>query len=482
MLSLLVRGWKAAYDAEWSTRQPNTKYYLRAKQAEFIAAIKLASGIQIDALSERETVTPRDEFLTAVRVYYPTGGNIKVKDVTPSVPSGWAARTADIKTDAGTPTFRTEVAKFSTAFKFVVPADAPPTQPYWLEQPRDVDVYRWPAGEGLTHPFQPPLVSVNVTFDIDGVEVKIPQSVEYRFADDVRGEIRREVNVVPMLTVRPDEKLIVVPQSEKISTRQIRLSIANNSLQPLKKTVSLDLGNSGGLGSSPGSLALDLPPGRRTAAIFAVTIPANTKPGTYSVSAKIDGQAALNMHAIAYPHIQTHRFYTPASLTVKVMDLRAVTVKVGYVMGTGDEVPTAIRQLGSEVKMLETDDLESADLSVYDAIVIGIRAFHVRPDLASNYERLIDYVRNGGTLIVQYQQSDYERFLPFPGKIGPRVAEEDAPVTILQPDHPIFNIPNKITEIDFKNWIQERNLSDLSTFDDHYLSLLESHDTGAKAD
>jgi hypothetical protein len=160
------------------------------------------------------------------------------------------------------------------------------------------------------------------------------------------------------------------------------------------------------------------------------------------------------------------------------MDLRAVTVKVGYVMGTGDEVPTAIRQLGSEVKMLETDDLESADLSVYDAIVIGIRAFHVRPDLASNYERLIDYVRNGGTLIVQYQQSDYERFLPFPGKIGPRVAEEDAPVTILQPDHPIFNIPNKITEIDFENWIQERNLSDLSTFDDYYLPLLESHDTG----
>jgi hypothetical protein len=147
-------------------------------------------------------------------------------------------------------------------------------------------------------------------------------------------------------------------------------------------------------------------------------------------------------------------------------------------MGSGDEVPEAIRQMGLSVEMLNELDLTSSDLSRFNSIVVGIRAFQVRRDLISNNQRLLDYVRDGGNLIVQYQRPEYETLLPFPAKLGARVADENAKVTILDEANPVFNFPNKITEKDFEGWVQERNLYAFSTFDANYTPLLEAHDAG----
>jgi len=147
-------------------------------------------------------------------------------------------------------------------------------------------------------------------------------------------------------------------------------------------------------------------------------------------------------------------------------------------MGSGDEVPDAIRQMGLPVTMLGEDELSAGDLSHYDVIVVGIRASQVRPDFVANNVRLLDYVRGGETLIVQYQRSDYveKGLVPLPAKIGPRVTDENAVVTVLQPQHPAFNFPNKITEDDWKNWRQERSLYNMTALDAKYVPLLESHD------
>ncbi|HLM00144.1 MAG TPA: hypothetical protein VK400_03750, partial [Pyrinomonadaceae bacterium] len=134
--------------------------------------------------------------------------------------------------------------------------------------------------------------------------------------------------------------------------------------------------------------------------------------------------------------------------------------------------------MGFEVEMLDENDLSSGDLSRFDVIVVGIRAFQVRQDLVSNNQRVLDYARGGGNLIVQYQRPEYENLLPFPAKIGARVVDENARVSILEPNSPVFNFPNKITEKDFENWVQERNLYSFSTFDERYKPLLESHDAG----
>ena len=130
--------------------------------------------------------------------------------------------------------------------------------------------------------------------------------------------------------------------------------------------------------------------------------------------------------------------------------------------------------------MYSEAELASGDLSRFGTIVVGIRAYQVRPDVVANNGRLLDYAREGGTLIVQYQLPGYaqQRLMPFPSQMGPRVADETAPVTILVPHHPIFNFPNKITQNDFEGWVQERNLYNFSNFGPEYTGLLESHDAG----
>ncbi|MGH9945403.1 MAG: hypothetical protein ACRD9R_23875, partial [Pyrinomonadaceae bacterium] len=189
---------------------------------------------------------------------------------------------------------------------------------------------------------------------------------------------------------------------------------------------------------------------------------------------------ALEMRTIAYPHIQTHRYYRPAESAVRVFNLRVAPVRVGYVMGSGDQVPEAIRRMGFDVAMLDENELSSGDLSRFDTIVVGIRASEVRPDFVANNGRLLDFVRGGGTLVVQYQRPDYValNLAPWPAKMAARVTDERAQVTILQPQHPAFNFPNKITAEDWDGWVQERSLYNFTTFDPQYVPLLESRDPG----
>jgi hypothetical protein len=186
------------------------------------------------------------------------------------------------------------------------------------------------------------------------------------------------------------------------------------------------------------------------------------------------------MHTIAYPHIQTHRFYTTAEVKVVVLDLKISPVKVGYVSGSGDEMPEAIRQMGYDLTMLDEKDLAGGDLSRFGTIVVGIRASETRPDFVAHNQRLMDYVKNGGVLLVQYQRPEYaqKKVMPFPTQMGSRVVDENARVTILDPANPVFNFPNKITDADFDGWVQERDLYNFDNFDAAYKPLLESHDAG----
>jgi hypothetical protein len=197
------------------------------------------------------------------------------------------------------------------------------------------------------------------------------------------------------------------------------------------------------------------------------------------------------MHEVAYPHIQTHRRYSPAEVSAKVVNLKVAPVRVGYIMGTGDRVPEAIKLLGLNVTMLDENDLSTGDLSRFDTIVVGIRASQVRPDFVANNGRLLDFVKNGGTMIVQYQQHEFIRgnMLPFPAKMesvvngtqrisNVRVVDENAPVKILVPNHPVFNYPNKIVSSDWDNWVQERNLYSLTGLDPQYTALLSTQDEG----
>jgi hypothetical protein len=177
----------------------------------------------------------------------------------------------------------------------------------------------------------------------------------------------------------------------------------------------------------------------------------------------------------------------PAQTVVQAFAINVpANLHIGYISAEGEPIPDALRRLGIAVEMLDTDALTFGDLSKYDAIVVGVRAYELRPELAGANKRLLDYVSNGGTLVVQYNRDFvWDKLLPapYPAKIGtptPRITDETAEVKFLKPDDPLLNRPNKITQADFQNWIQERGLYFWGDFDSRYTALLSMHDPGEK--
>lgn len=466
---------------ERNAREAGIGFIAAVKTAELSKAIELASGIQIEALVNQETVVPGETFQASIKVFHPADPNIKIKEIKLRAPQNWQI-TASEEPANNSPNARffRETARESKYFNVQVPPNAELTQPYFLKKPRAGDIHRLENSANQNSSFEHPPISGTVELEINGAVVGLNQPAEYRYADDIRGEIRRNLNVVPRVSLSLDQNLLIVAQSKQAQTKRVTLNVKNNFAQKTGET---------------GTAELKLPDGWRTkqnfasfqpskkgenfSLVFDVIVPADAKTGEYEIAAvaRIGGETyAQTTNEIAYPHIQTHRFYTAAKTKISVLDLKTAPAKIGYVTGSGDAIPEAIGQMGLSADLLNETDLTNGDLSKFDTIIVGIRAFQVRPDLISNNQRLLDYAKNGGVLIVQYQRPEYESLLPFPAKLGARVADENAKITILDRAHPVFNFPNKITDKDFQNWVQERNLYAFTTFDANYKPLLEAHD------
>lgn len=471
-------------------------FFLKHKEKEFSEALLAAAGVIVDALADTETIVAGDSANISVRVFAPEVSGVTVAGAAIKAQEGWTATSQPEPAQPPATGFRprNEAALAANFFKLTAPANARPTQPYWLENERKNFTFDWStAGMDKNMPFQKPIATAEVKLNIGGTEVTTWKTVEYRFADDIRGELRRNLNVVPAVTITLDSNLIIAPISSAPTKKRVVASVTNNVPRATKGSVRLQLPS--GWSSSPASSDFSLKAkGQKTAVVFDVTIPANTKADSYNIPAiaQVDGaNYGLTMHEVAYQHMQTHRRYSPAAIAAKVIDVKVAPVRVGYVMGTGDRVPEAITLLGLPVTMLDERDLSTGDLSRFDTIVIGIRASQVRPDYVSNNGRLLDFVRNGGTMIVQYQQQEFvrENLAPFPVKMeavvngqqrvsNVRVVDENAPVTILVPNHVTMNVPNRIVNSDWDNWVQERNLYSLTGLDPQYTALLSTADEG----
>ena len=498
IIAMLTQGLRAVKDArriveENTSLEEGTRFeaefLLAGKEDEFEEALQRAAGVVVDGLADTETVIPGQTLLVAVRTFHPETSPVGVEDVSLELPQGWKAEPAGPPELSPRQRYFSESAQHEVFFRVTVAEDAPLTQPYWLTSPRETDVFPWPAGAPKGTPFGPPIAQAVVSFKIGDAEIEVSQAIEYRYADSARGEIRRELNVVPALSLSLESNLLIVPRSTAPRAERMAVRVMNNAEKALGGAVRLDLPE--GWRSSPEQARFDLArKGDGTAVVFELEIPAGTATGTYAVGveAESEGQTYnLEMTRLGYPHIQTHRFYTPAETTVQVMELRVEPVRVGYIMGSGDRVPAAIRRMGLSVELLAEEDLATGDLSRFDTIVVGIRASQVRPDFVANHGRILEWVRQGGTLIVQYQRRDYvSRDLPpYPAQMqrperysNYRVTDETAAVTVLVPEHPLFNFPNRINEADWEGWVQERSLYHLTDLDPRYTPLLEAADPG----
>jgi LmbE family N-acetylglucosaminyl deacetylase len=491
----LVAGLRAVRAARVAARSLNASMETRAdadfllaiKEEQFVDVLTRAASIVVDPLADVETVVPGGGVNVTVRTFLAPTSPAKVVKATVAAPPRWQVTTQNPSgpsaAAAGGGATR-ETPSHQATYRIAVPANAPPTQPYYLQQRRQGDMYEWIDSLSRTLPFDPPLLRGIVTLEIEGTSFDVVRPVEFRFADPVRGELRRDVNVVPSIAVGVDPKLLIVPTGKTTNQQRVIVRATSYSRQPMTGTLRLRLPE--GWTSTPAAASFTLSrAGEGTPTPFTISAPATRSPGVLEIAAEgvVNGTTFdRDVQEIAYPHIQTHRLYWPATLTARVLDVNVAPIKVGYVMGSGDEVPEALEHLGVAVTFLDDEALATGDLSSFDTIVVGIRASEARPAFVANHARLIRYVEEGGTLIVQYQQGDYvmRNLPPFPvgSATNSRVVDEAAPVRILAPRHPLMTFPNTITEADFAGWVQERNLWAFVNFDPRYTPLLETADLG----
>ncbi|HJW15149.1 MAG TPA: PIG-L family deacetylase [Thermoanaerobaculia bacterium] len=446
------------------------------------SAIAAAAGVVVDALADRETAPPGEPIAVTVSVWNAGATPVEVESVELTSPDGWRLPEADAKPRKVDPE-KLEEWKLQSA----VPERSAPTIPYFLRRPVGKGLYDWTDAPGSVRgePFQPPPLSAAVLVEIGGSRLLLSREVTYRFRDEAFGEIRHSERAVAKVDVSVEPNLIVWPIGKWQRTR-VDVAVVSNSSAPVSGRIETAL-PAGWPPASPHPFSL-AKKGDRAVIGVPVSPPANLAPGrsTISVVAILDSGERLAgaVRLIDYEHIAP----TPAPYGSTV-DFSAVALKlpklsrVAYVRGASDREPESLSAVGVPVKVLDQREIETGDLSAYDAVVVGPRAYETEPVLSRANPRLLDYARGGGLVIVQYQQYPFIQggFAPDKLEIArphDRVTDETAPVRILDPSHPIFMEPNRIGEEDWQGWVQERGLYLAHTWGPSFTPLLGMADPG----
>ena len=460
----------AAMKASWAAR----------KLADIDEAIALCAGLWLDAATDRTTAVAGGEVRITATAINRSPATVVLKSVKTSGTPG--APETDLLSDNlayNKPDKKT--------LTWTIPESQPYSQPFWLRKPSKGDLYTIDDQRMIGVADAPPVLEAVFRLQVGGDEIVVRRPVHYRYVDRVRGELTRPLVVVPAVSLAISEKAIVFPNNE---ARSIDVDVRANKPQS-SGTVSLTV--PGGWRVEPSSRPFTLTQtGEQATLRYTITPSASEARGELRAQATMagGGQTESNMNVIDYAHIPPRTIFEPAMATVVRADIRTLAHKVGYIMGAGDEVPKALRQIGCEVTLLDADYLARGDLQAFDAIVAGVRAYNLRLDLRANQHRLLDYMKQGGSYIVQYNNLGFgpsaaedlkglEQMGPYPIKLSQeRVTEEDAPIHFPDPKHPLLQSPNLITAKDFEGWVQERGLYFASGFDPQYQSLFDSHDAG----
>jgi LmbE family N-acetylglucosaminyl deacetylase len=396
-------------------------------------------------------------------------------------------------------------------FALKVPHDAPATRPYWHRDNPETEALNTVDEEKYeTLPFPPPPLRVNLryeTVDRGGRHSPLPDVMRDRMArkatpareisatvlvpfvgEDGKTE-RTSLSVAPAfsLYLEPNEQVLPVKNDREIT---VKVGVSSNLTGAPNGILRLRFPD--GWKSEPRELTVSLPKrGDKQDFVFKL-FPASLKEGRTEVRAVLesgDNRYADGYTLVTREDLGAAYYYQPALQRVSVVDVKVPKdLKVGYVMGAGDEIPTVLQQIGMDVMLIPAEKLGTEDLSRYQTIVLGIRAYDTQKDVIANNQRLLDFVQAGGRLVVQYNTLGYTaatgdfnagKFTPYPATLGrARVSVEEAPVKILDLANPIFRSPNEITQKDFEGWVQERGLYFMSQWDSNFTPLLESHDPG----
>lgn len=440
-----------------------------ARRVELEDILRSCAGLWLEAIATKPSYVPGDSLLIRAMAVNRSDATVRLQSVSLLAPE---TRTV---ADAALPVNVTKPVDLRT----VVPADMSHerTQPYWLRATPGTGLFDVSDPALIGRAENPPVFTARFEVSIAGAVIRYDVPVLHRWVDRVRGEIYQPAVIVPAVAVAPEDGVYLFadatarPVSIRVTARDRRSGIVRLRLPA-------------GWSARPAEAAAELP-GRSTpvTVTFQVIPPAGAGSGTLEAEF-VSGSETFDeaQSVIDYPHIPVQTLFRPATARLVRLELAKRGATVGYVMGPGDEVPAALRQAGYQVALLSDADLDGADLSGYDAIVTGVRAYNARDGLKARNNRLHDYVRAGGTLVVQYNTSDntlLSGFAPLPLALGrDRVTVEEAPLRLLLPDDPLLTEPNRITPADFDGWVQERGLYFAATWDSTWRAPLACQDPG----
>lgn len=360
----------------------------------------------------------------------------------------------------------------------IIPDQAELSQPFWLKNPHDGRLFAVEKlDERITAQSKSNLLA-QYTFKYDDIEITYDAPLLYRWVDRVTGEHYRNVAIHPHVTVNLDNRVYIFPDN---ASKDISVKLKGYS-KDLSGKLGLKIDN--GWLVSPESINFSLSEKYSEDQFqFTVTPPAGNNTSTIEVIAEINGDNyTKSIFEIDYEHIPRQAVFTNSAAKMVKLDMAISGNKIGYIEGAGDEIPQSLQVLGYDVVLLSDDDIESMPLDGFDAIIAGIRAYNTRDRISYYNDKLLEYVYNGGNLIVQYNVAfglQTEKIGPYDFTISrDRVTRENAEVTILKPDHSLLNYPNKITTEDFNGWVQERGLYFSNEWSEEYETIISCYDPG----
>ncbi|HEX8817924.1 MAG TPA: PIG-L family deacetylase [Terriglobales bacterium] len=456
---------------------------LHTKESQFETAANLAAGVELQVTADVPAGKDPDHAFMAVpgqsfdlTVRFSTKTHVDLKDVALDLPSGWKAGQ----------TGRLVHAEYSLAsFKITVPKNAAYTRPYWhRDNPESDALNTIDNPQYVTLPFPPPPVRAHAAYTLDGKPGMVKATAMVPFTNSAGEAAERALAVAPAYSVMLEPGEQVIPVSGGAAST-VKVGVYTNLPGVTSGTLHIEV--PAGWRAEPASVPVEFHSQYETKESEFRLIPASLKEGRAEVRAVFDsgGQTyGEGYSVVTREDLDTFYYYQPSLLRVSIVDVNVPkNLKIGYIMGAGDEIPTVLKQIGVDLTMIDAEKLASTNLAPYATIVVGIRAYDTQKGLVANNQKLLDWVSAGGTLIVQYNSGvgDFNkgRFTPYSAQLSrARVTVEDSPVQILAPDDSVFNVPNKITEKDFDGWVQERGLYFMDHWDDHFKPLLACNDPG----
>ena len=366
------------------------------------------------------------------------------------------------------------------ALDLKIPEKEPYTSPYWLTEKGSLGMYKVNQPEIIGSPGTIPPFYASFELGFDGYSIKIEKPVIHKYSKPDKGELYEPFEIIPEATVSFSDKVLIFADR---TPRKIPVTITAHK-NGLKGNVKL--GHNKGWVVDEEFIEFEIAnKGDEKTLVFTLTPPSQEDESFISPILRIDGkELGRELIEIAYDHIPTQTVLLPSEAKVVRLNIQKVGEHIGYIMGAGDEVPESLEQIGYTVHLIDPTEIESGTLKKYDAVVTGIRAYNVIEELKFKQRFLLEYVEQGGNLVIQYntagrRDTAFNDLAPYPLKLSrDRITNEDSEVKIIASDHAVINFPNTITNLDFEGWVQERGLYFPDEWDPKFIPILQMNDKG----